>query len=181
VFSLLRPSLVAQSPESVDFLKHHPAFDLHCHPGNFPQRGGAEYGFAMRTLADFVDQTMRLVDAVGVNHVGLGTDMDSMVQPVFSTYLQLPDWIAALRSKGLSKGDVAKIAGGNALRVLQEVLKAHHVVLRPLAARFFWFHEWKISRVGLERLLLRQRSPGRARLIAGRDHPSRDGERAQDC
>jgi len=44
LFSLLRPSLVvAQSPESVDFLKHHPAFDLHCHPGNCPQRGGAEY------------------------------------------------------------------------------------------------------------------------------------------
>src|ERR1700733_12518496 len=43
-FSLLRPSLVvAQSPESVDFLKHHPAFDLHCHPGNFLRRGGAEY------------------------------------------------------------------------------------------------------------------------------------------
>lgn len=43
VLSLLRPSLVAQSPESVDFLKRHPAVDLHCHPGNFPQRGGAEY------------------------------------------------------------------------------------------------------------------------------------------
>jgi hypothetical protein len=42
-FSLLRPSLVAQSPESVDFLKRHPAFDLHCHPGDFLQRGGAEY------------------------------------------------------------------------------------------------------------------------------------------
>jgi microsomal dipeptidase-like Zn-dependent dipeptidase len=33
-------------------------------------------GFANRTFADFVDQTMRLVDAVGVDHVGLGTDMD---------------------------------------------------------------------------------------------------------
>jgi hypothetical protein len=42
-FSLLRPSLVAQSPGSVDFVKHHPAFDLHCHPGNFLQRGEAEY------------------------------------------------------------------------------------------------------------------------------------------
>jgi membrane dipeptidase len=81
-------------------------------------------GFANRTFADFVDQTMRLVDAVGVDHVGLGTDMDSNFQPVFSTYRQLPDWIAALRSKGLSEDDVAKIAGGNALRVLQQVLKA---------------------------------------------------------
>jgi hypothetical protein len=43
-FSLLRPSLVvAQSPESVDVLKRHPVFDLHCHPGNFLRRGTAEY------------------------------------------------------------------------------------------------------------------------------------------
>jgi membrane dipeptidase len=86
--------------------------------------GAWPFGFTNRTFADFVDQTMRLVDAVGVDHVGFGTDMDSMSQPVFSTYLQLPNWIAALRSKGLSEGDVAKIAGGNALRVLQQVLKA---------------------------------------------------------
>jgi len=81
-------------------------------------------GFANRTFADFVDQTMRLVDAVGVDHVGLGTDMDGNFQPVFSSYRQLPDWIAALGAKGLSEGDVAKIAGGNALRVLKQVLKA---------------------------------------------------------
>jgi membrane dipeptidase len=81
-------------------------------------------GFANRTFADFVDQTMRLVDAVGVDHVGLGTDMDSNFQPVFSSYRQLPDWITALRAKGLSEGDVAKIAGGNAMRVLAQVLKA---------------------------------------------------------
>jgi membrane dipeptidase len=81
-------------------------------------------GFANRTFADFVDQTMRLVEAVGVDHVGLGTDMDGNFQPVFSSYRQLPDWIAALRAKGLSEGDVAKVAGGNALRVLKQVLKA---------------------------------------------------------
>ena len=80
-------------------------------------------GFANRTFADFVDQTMRLVDAAGVDHVGLGTDMDGNFQPVFSSYRQLPDWIAALRAKGLSESDAAKIAGGNALRVLQQVLK----------------------------------------------------------
>ena len=80
-------------------------------------------GFANRTFADFVDQTMRLIDAVGVDHVGLGTDMDSNFKPVFSSYRQLPDWIAALRAKGLSEGDVAKVAGGNALRVLRQVLK----------------------------------------------------------
>jgi membrane dipeptidase len=80
-------------------------------------------GFANRTFADFVDQTMRLIDAVGVDHVGLGTDMDGNFKPVFSSYRQLPDWVTGLRSKGLSEADIAKVVGGNALRVLDEVLK----------------------------------------------------------
>jgi membrane dipeptidase len=81
-------------------------------------------GFANRTFDDFVDQTLRLIDVVGVDHVGLGTDMDGNFKPVFSSYLQMPDWVAALRSKGLSEGDVAKVAGGNAMRVLGQVMKA---------------------------------------------------------
>ena len=81
-------------------------------------------GFANRTFGDFVDQTMRLIDAVGVDHVGLGTDMDGNFEPVFSSYRQLPDWVSGLQSKGLPDADVAKVVGGNALRVLGQVLKA---------------------------------------------------------
>ena len=81
-------------------------------------------GFANRTFSDFVDQTMRLIDAVGVDHVGLGTDMDGNFKPVFSNYRQLPDWVTGLRSKGLSEADVAKVIGGNSVRVLNTVLKA---------------------------------------------------------
>jgi membrane dipeptidase len=60
----------------------------------------------------------------GVDQVGLGTDMDGNYEPVFSNYRQLPAWVAGLRAKGLSEADAAKAAGGNALRVLGQVLRA---------------------------------------------------------
>ena len=66
---------------------------------------------------------MRLIDVVGVDHVGLGTDMDGNFEPVSSNSRQLPDWVAGLQSKGLSEADLAKVVGGNALRILGQVLK----------------------------------------------------------
>jgi membrane dipeptidase len=72
---------------------------------------------------DFVDNTMRLIDAVGIDHVGLGTDMDANFRPVLTSYLQVPDWLDALRKKGLTEEDVGKVAGGNVRRILSKALK----------------------------------------------------------
>ena len=71
---------------------------------------------------EFVANTVRLIDTVGVDHVGLGTDMDGNLKPVLGDYRQLPDWMTALRAKGLSASDVAKVAGGNMQRVLSQVI-----------------------------------------------------------
>jgi len=76
-----------------------------------------------KDFAEYVDNIMRLVDAVGVDHVGLGTDMDSNFKPVMDRYAQLPDLAEALSKKGLGRKDLEKLAGGNAQRVLRKVLK----------------------------------------------------------
>ncbi len=72
---------------------------------------------------DFVDNIKKMVDVVGVDHVGLGTDMDGNFKPVLSSYLELGKWTQALKSKGFSESEVKKIAGGNAERVLKAVLR----------------------------------------------------------
>jgi membrane dipeptidase len=71
---------------------------------------------------EFVTNTKRLIDVVGINHVGLGTDMDGNFKPVLSSYAQVTDWAAALQAKGFSRTDVAKVLGGNMQRVLTQVI-----------------------------------------------------------
>lgn len=71
---------------------------------------------------EFVDNTKRLIDVAGVDHVGLGTDMDGNFKPVFSSYTQLPAWADALQARGLTREEVAKVVGGNMQRVLKKVL-----------------------------------------------------------
>ena len=71
----------------------------------------------------FVDHTFSMIDAVGIDHVGIGTDMDGNYKPVISDYKAFSNWKVALANKGLNKEEVNKIAGGNSKRVLTQVLK----------------------------------------------------------
>ena len=59
---------------------------------------------------------------MGVDHVGLGTDMDGNLQPVFADYSRLGAWAAALQQRGLTRADADKVLGGNMLRVLRTVI-----------------------------------------------------------
>lgn len=60
----------------------------------------------------------RLVDVVGVDHVGLGSDMLGLVGAgVFNNCRQLPDLAEAMLAVGFSAGDVGKALGGNYARV----------------------------------------------------------------
>jgi membrane dipeptidase len=60
----------------------------------------------------------RLVDVVGVDHVGLGSDMLGLVgESVFGSYRQLPDLAEAMLAVGFRPADVGKVLGGNYARV----------------------------------------------------------------
>jgi len=76
-------------------------------------------GFGQSTLSDYIDSIRRLIDAVGIEHVGIGTDMDANYKPVFKNY---SDWsliTAALLARGLRVDDVAAVMGGNFMRVFK--------------------------------------------------------------
>ncbi len=64
----------------------------------------------------------RAIDALGIDHVGIGTDMPAGVaaaeMPDFSRH---PELEAALRDHGLSAGEVEKVCSGNWLRVFRAV------------------------------------------------------------
>ena len=76
-------------------------------------------GVGQATFADYIDSILRLIDAVQIDHVAIGTDMDANFKPVLRSYR---DWSlipAALLARGLRDEDVAKVMGGNFLRVFK--------------------------------------------------------------
>ncbi|WP_010218058.1 dipeptidase [Sphingomonas sp. PAMC 26621] len=73
------------------------------------------------TLAQVADHVAHIARVAGVDHVGIGSDFDGVgsVLPEglgdISTY---PALLAEMMRRGWSDGDVAKLAGGNVLRVM---------------------------------------------------------------
>lgn len=76
-----------------------------------------------KSFDEYIDNIKRLVDVVGIDHVGIGTDMDANFKPVLSKYNEFPKLNEALQSKGFSKSEAGKIMGENAKRVLSKILK----------------------------------------------------------
>ncbi len=74
-------------------------------------------GLGISDLSGYIDRIMQLIDAVGIDHVGLGTDMDANYKPVMETYSKMPHLVVGLRGRGLSDADLNKFVRGNFLRV----------------------------------------------------------------
>ena len=74
---------------------------------------------AWTKIIDHIDHAVKLV---GADHVGLGSDFDGADMPYgMEDATHLPQITNALLDKGYSESDIAKILGGNTLRLMQEV------------------------------------------------------------
>ena len=72
---------------------------------------------AVDDFDDYIDNIIKLADTIGIDHVGVGTDMDAVRGPVYDDYSAfhvIPD---ALRERGMRQEDIEKISGGNFMRV----------------------------------------------------------------
>jgi len=74
-------------------------------------------------LGDVVEHIDHVVDLVGVDHVGLGSDFDGVfaLPDGLQDVSQYPNLVLALSEAGYSESDIRKILGENLLRVWAEV------------------------------------------------------------
>jgi membrane dipeptidase len=80
------------------------------------------FGRRSDDIPGYVHFVSRLVDAAGIDHVGIGTDMDGIgSSAIFTSYARWPNLAAALIDHGFRPDEAAKVLGGNAQRVFQKV------------------------------------------------------------
>lgn len=77
----------------------------------------------LTAVADHIDHVVQLLG--NADHVAYGTDFDGATPPPgLEDVTKLPNLTAELLRRGYSEADMAKILGGNYLRVYEQVLKA---------------------------------------------------------
>ena len=81
----------------------------------------AKYSIPQATFEDFMRGLLHALEVAGVDHVGLGVDWDGGggVRG-FEDITALPQVTARLLQAGYSSDDIAKIMGGNALRLVRQ-------------------------------------------------------------
>ena len=81
-------------------------------------------GLLFPDMATWMGAIRAMVDAIGIDHVGIGTDMEGGIKELFADYADYPRVIEALLTAGFSVADAAKILGGNHARVFGKVAAA---------------------------------------------------------
>ena len=93
------------------------------------------------TLTQVADHIDHIRDMAGVEYIGVGGDFDGIEDVVegLEDVSKYPDLFAELSRRGYSDADISAIAGGNAIRVLEEAeaaaaqLKADRLAADPAA------------------------------------------------
>ncbi len=85
----------------------------------------SKYPPDLATVSQFCDHFDHVVDLVGINHVGFGSDYDggAALEDCFDV-TELPNITYELLIRGYSRSDLQKFWSGNLLRVMREVEKA---------------------------------------------------------
>src|SRR6185369_8995236 len=75
------------------------------------------------TLADVADVIDHVRQVAGVDHVGIGSDLDGITETVvgLEDVSKFPALFAELARRGWSDADLMKLSNGNVLRVLKQV------------------------------------------------------------
>lgn len=75
----------------------------------------------LATVKDVVDHIDHVVQVIGIDHVGIGTDFDGGggVEGCMSV-AEMKNITIELLHRGYSRADIAKIWGGNIFRVMKE-------------------------------------------------------------
>ncbi|MBV8535149.1 MAG: membrane dipeptidase [Alphaproteobacteria bacterium] len=84
-------------------------------------------GLFLADMAAWAGTIRAMVDAIGIDHVGIGTDMEGGIKELFADYADYPRVIEALLGAGFSVAEAAKIVGGNHARVFGKVTAAASV------------------------------------------------------
>ena len=73
-------------------------------------------------LPGMIRQLFRTIDAVGIDHVGIGTDLPAGTAATeMPNFARHPELIAAMRDRGMTAEEVEKVCSGNWLRVFRKV------------------------------------------------------------
>jgi membrane dipeptidase len=78
-------------------------------------------GMVLGSFDEYLDEIVRMVELLGAEHVGIGTDMDGNYQPVMTAYDQFAAIEGGLEVRGLGEEERGLLLGRNLLRLLREV------------------------------------------------------------
>ena len=70
----------------------------------------------------YSDELIRMVNAYGADHVGIGTDMDGIGRSTLPSYVEFAELPQYLSKRGLNDTGIEAVLGGNYIRVLRQAL-----------------------------------------------------------